>query len=215
MVKRLRLHAESREILGKEVKQLRQQGILPANVYGHNIPSLALQLETKVLQKTMFEAGGSQLIDLAIKGEKKARSVLIRDVQKGLRDELLHVDFYQVSMTEAITVPVAITLVGEAPDLKTNNLVLDQSVWEFQVKCLPNEIPQNIEVDISALTGAGHSISIKDVKTIKGVTILNNPEEVIARVRAQTVRAEEVKPAVEEAKVEAEPAAEGKEEAKK
>lgn len=213
---RTKLEAEPREVLGKEVKQLRQQGVLPAHLYGKGVPSAALQLDKMAASKTLATAG-SQLIDLAIKGEKKPRNVLIREVQKGIRGELLHMDFYQVSMTEAITVSVPIELMGESPELKLKNLTLDQMAWEVDVRCLPNKIPQKIEVDVSSLIEAGQSISVKDVKGGEGVTLVGNPDEVIARVRAVTVRVEEevAKPAAEEAKVEGEaPTAEAKEEKK-
>lgn len=213
---RTKLQAEPREVLGKEVKQLRQQGILPAHLYGKGVPSAALQLDKLAASKTLATAG-SQLIDLAVKGEKKPRNVLIREVQKGIRGELLHMDFYQVSMTEAITVSVPIELAGESPELKLKNLTLDQMAWEVDVRCLPDKIPQKIEIDVSLLTEAGQSISVKDVKVGEGITLVGNPDEVVARVRAVTVRVEEevAKPVAEEVKVEGEaPAAEAKEEKK-
>ena len=217
MVAKIKLEAHPREVLGKEVKLLRQQGVIPANLYGKNIPSVPLQVEKSGVQKILAEVGGSQLVDLSIKGEKKPRNVLIREVQKGLGGKLLHLDFYQVSMTEPITVPVPVELVGENPAIKLNNLVLEQMVWELQVKCLPDKIPQSIEVDISSIAGAGQAISVKDIKLKKGLTILNNPDESIVRARAQLVmEKEEVKPVVaEEAKAEAAPGAEAKAEGEK
>lgn len=214
---KVKLAAQPRETLGKEVKQLRQQGIIPANLYGKNIPSVPLQVEKSGIQKLLAEVGGSQLIDLSIKGEKKPRNVLIREVQKGLGGKLLHMDFFQVSMSEPITVPVPVELVGESPLIKASNLVLEQAVWELQIKCLPDKIPQSVEVDISSITGTGHAVLVKDIKVKKGLTILNNPEESIVRARAQLVmEKEEVKPVVtEEAAAEAAPGAEAKEEAEK
>lgn len=209
---KIQLHAEPREILGKEVKQLRQQGILPAHLYGHNVPSLALQVERPATAKVL-SAAGSQLIELAIQGEKKARNVLIREVQRGLGGKLLHIDFYQVSMTEEITLPVSIVLMGESPLLKQNKLTLEQMIRELEVKCLPDAIPQSLEVDISSLTEVGHSVRIKDIKAGRGVTILGDAEELVAMIRAP-IKEEEVKPAVVEevkAEVEGEAVAEAKE----
>ncbi|MBI4288142.1 MAG: 50S ribosomal protein L25 [Chloroflexi bacterium] len=215
---RVKLHAEPREVLGKEVKLLRSEGILPAHLYGKNVPSVALQVEKLAAHKVLATAGSSQLVDLTIKGEKKPRNVLIREVQKGLGGKLLHLDFFQVSMTEAITVPVPLELMGESPDLKLKNLTLDQMVWEVQVKCLPDRIPQKIDVDISSLVDAGQTVFGKDVLLGEGVTLTSNPEEVIARVRMVTVRLEEevAKPAAEEVKAEGEaaPAVEGAKEEK-
>lgn len=213
MVAKVKIEAQHREVLGKEVKQLRQQGIIPANLYGKNIQSVPLQVEKTGIQKLLAEVGGSQLVDLSIKGDKKPHNVLIREVQKGLGGKLLHLDFFQVSMTEPITVPVPVALVGESPLIKANNLVLEQAVWELQIKCLPDKIPQSIEVDISSITGTGHALLVKDIKPNKDITILNSPDESIVRARAQLVmEKEEVKPVVaEEAVAEAAPGAEAKE----
>lgn len=217
MVAKIKLGAQHRDITGKEVKQLRQQGIIPANLYGKNIQSVPLQVEKTGISKVLAEVGGSQLLDLSIKGEKKPRNVLIREVQRGLAGNILHMDFFQVSMTEPITVPVPVELVGESPLIKANNLVLERAVWELQVKCLPDKIPQSIEVDISSITGTGHALLVKDIKPNKDIAILNSPDESIVRARAQLVmEKEEVKPVVaEEAVAEAAPGAEVKAEAEK
>jgi len=217
MVAKIKLEAQHREITGKEVKQLRQQGVIPANLYGKNIHSVPLQIEKLGISKVLAEVGGSKLVDLSIKGEKKPRNVLIREVQRGLAGNILHMDFFQVSMTELITVPVPVELVGENPLIKANNLVLEQAVWELQVKCLPDKIPQSIEVDISSIIGTGHALLVKDIKPVKDVTILNSPDESIVRARAQLVmEKEEVKPVVAaEATAEAAPGAEAKAEAEK
>ena len=153
------------------------------------------------------------MVDLTIKGEKKPRNVLIREVQKALGGKLLHMDLFQVSMTEAITVRVPIELLGESPELKLKNLTLDQMVWELDVRCLPDNIPPKIDVDISSLVDAGRAVLVKDVKVGEGITVVGNPDEVIARARAVTVRLEEevAKPVAEEAVAEGEaPAAEAK-----
>lgn len=204
----IELKVTKRDILGKKVRFLRRQGITPVHLFGHGIESMALQCDTARLRQVLAEAGEAKLISVKLGKERRSRSVLVREVQvDSPKRELLHVDFYQVKMAEEIKVEVPITLVGEAPALKLRENTLVQELDVLTVECLPAKIPTTIELDISSLTEPNQVLRVKDIELEKEVTVLNDPELVVAMI--STRRVEEV---VEE-KVVAEEAVEAPEEA--
>jgi len=208
---KIELKVTKRDILGKKVRFLRRQGVTPVHLFGHGIESLALQCDTAKLRQVLAKAGEAKLINVKIGSAKGSRSVLVREIQVDPpRRELLHVDFYQVRMAEAIKVEVPITLVGEAPALKVRENTLVQELDTLTVECLPAKIPTTIELNISSLTESGQVLRVKDIELEKGVTVINDPEVVVAMIIVQRVEevveekvvAEEV---VEEAPEEAPP----------
>jgi large subunit ribosomal protein L25 len=195
-MEQIELHAAKRDVLGKKVRFLRRQGITPVHVFGHGIESLALQCDTTSLQRVLDRSGQTRLINLKIDDEKSPRTVMAREVQQDiLKGSLLHVDFYQVKMTEAIEVDVLIVLVGEAPALKEKENMLAQELNTLSIECLPANIPDSIEVDVSSLTEADQAIRVRDIVPGAGITILNDPEVMLVRIAVQV--AEEVAEAAE------------------
>lgn len=198
----IELNVTKREILGKKVRFLRRQGITPVHLFGHGIESQALQCDTARLQQVLAEAGKTKLINFKIDGEKKARSVIVREVEIELpRRGLVHVDFYQVRKAEEMKVEVPVVLVGEAPALKLRENTLLQELDTLSVECLPANIPASVELDISSLTESEQVLRVKDIELEKGVTVLNDPEVVVAKISA--LRVEEVVEEVVEEAVEA------------
>jgi len=195
----IELNVAKREILGKKVRFLRRQGITPVHLFGHGIESQALQCDTAKLQQVLAEAGKTKLINFKIDGEKKARSVIVREVEIELpRRGLVHVDFYQVRKAEEMKVEVPVVLVGEAPALKVRENTLLQELDTLSVECLPANIPASVELDISSLTESEQVLRVKDIELEKGVTVLNDPEVVVAKISALRVE-EVVEEVVEEA----------------
>lgn len=193
----IELNVTKREILGKKVRFLRRQGITPLHLFGHGIESQALQCDTAKLQQVLAEAGKTKLINFKIDGEKKARSVIVREVEIELpRRGLVHVDFYQVRKAEEMKVEVPVVLVGEAPALKLRDNTLLQELDTLSVECLPANIPASVELDISSLTESEQVLRVKDIELEKGVTVLNDPEVVVAKISARRVE-EVVEEAVE------------------
>jgi large subunit ribosomal protein L25 len=202
----IELQATNREILGKKVRFLRRQGIIPVHLFGHNVESLALQCEAAQLQRVLAQAGKTRLINLKLDKAKRPRNVVVREIHRDpLNGELLHVDFYQVRMAEKIKVEIPIVLIGEAPALKSKDNTLFQELGNLTIECLPDQIPASVEVDLSSLTEAGQAIRVKDVVLDEEITILNDPELVVAkisvrpRVEVEEVVAEEVAEVPEEA----------------
>jgi large subunit ribosomal protein L25 len=211
---KIELTVANREILGKKVKHLRRQGITPVHIFGHGIESLALQCDTRELEQVLSQAGQTRLISLKLAKEKKPRTVVVREFDRDWRrGELVHVDFYQVKMEEKIRLEVPVVLVGEAPALKSKANMLEHELGTLTVECLPAKIPNSLEVDISSLTEPDQSIRVKDVALAEGITVLNNPELVVAKISLRPVEKIEEKVVEEAVEVEAKAEAEVAEEA--
>ena len=199
-MEQIELEAAKRDVFGKKVRFLRRQGITPVHVFGHGIESLALQCDTANLQRILARSGQTRIINLKIDDEKSPRTVMAREVQQDiLKGSLLHVDFYQVKMTEVIEVDVPIILVGEAPALKDKENMLAQELNTLSIECLPANIPDSIEVDVSSLTEPDEAIRVRDIVPGEGITILNDPEVMLARIAVQR-EVEEAAEAEKEAK---------------
>lgn len=198
----IELKAASREILGKKVRFLRRQGIVPMHLFGHNVESVALQCDTTRLQQVLSRAGKTRLINLRLDKAKRPRNVLVREIQRDPRTgELLHVDFYQVRAAEKIKVAVPIVLVGEAPALKFKDNVLVHELDSLTVECLPGRIPASVELDLSSLTEAEQAIRVKDIELDEEITVINDPELVVAMISAKPVEIPEEMVAEELAEV--------------
>jgi large subunit ribosomal protein L25 len=182
--------ANRREIIGKNVKKLRRDGLLPAIVYGHSIEPVSISLDYKEASKTLDSISPSALVVLDIDGEK--HYTLVRDKQRNpVRRTIIHVDFQAVSLTETVRADVTVNLVGEAPAIETYLGILVPSLEQLSIECIPTNLPDRIDVDLSGLTEIGDSISVSDIIAPEGVEILNDPEEVVVVVIAQAAEEEE------------------------
>lgn len=215
-MEQIELHAKKRNVLGKKVRFLRNNGITPVHVFGHNVESMALQCETVDLKMALARAGRTRIINLQIDRSKKPRTVMVRETQKNaISGEVLHVDLYQVSATEKVKVQVPISLIGEAPALKSKDNLLEHALTTLAIECLPAQIPDRIQVDISALIEDNSAIRIKEIKLGDGVTVLHDLERIIVKIgkrfaeKVEVVAAAEVVAAPEEG-AEAAPAGEEK-----
>ena len=208
---KIELNVTNREVLGKKVKHLRLQGITPVHLFGHGIDSLALQCDAAELERVLGQAGQTRLITLKLAKEKKPRTAVIREYDRDWRrGGLIHVDFYQVKMEEKIKLEVPVVLIGEAPALKAKTNMLEHELQTLTVECLPAKIPTRLEVDISSLAEADQAIRVKDVTIDKDVTILNNPDLVVAKISLRPVEKVEEKVVEEAVAAEAEAEAEAK-----
>lgn len=189
----LTLPATNRSILGKKTRFLRRQGITPVHLFGHGLKSQALQCDTANLQRIITQAGMTRLISLEIEDDKQPRVVFIREIQRDvLSGEPLHVDFYQVRKTEKIKVDVPIVLVGEAPAMKEKGRSLLHGVTSLSIECLPDKLPPQIEVDLSPLEELGRSIYVRDITLSPDITVITDPDQLLAKVSEVRVEVEEV-----------------------
>ncbi len=195
---KVELKASRRQVLGKAVKRLRRQGLTPANIYGKGIESLAIQVPTHDLRHLLRHAGRHEIVYLQVDGQEE-RPCFIRAIQKDpISDELLHVDFQQVSLTERVRLEVPLHLVGEAPAADRYGAMVLQLLDVVLVEGLPTALPPFIEVDLSRLEAPDSVIHVSDLQPPPGVVILTDPEAVVARAIVEAAPAEEEEAAAEE-----------------
>ena len=200
-MERLTLTAEKREDTGKGVaRTLRRAGSIPAVIYRES-KSTPLKLNTKELQKFIRETSGDQvLVNIKIDGGEKV--ALLKDFQTDpVNGELLHADFFEVSLKEKVKVAVHITLVGEPIGVKRDKGIIQHGVREIEVECLPNDIPGHLSLDISALE-IGSSLHVMDVDLPKGVALTSDPDDMVVSVIAPKVEEEVTEVAAEGAEPE-------------
>lgn len=181
---RPKIAAQKREILGKKVKKLRKEGILPANIYGKKVKSTGIQVNLKDFVNIYKEVGETGLIDLQVEGEKETRPVLIHNVCKHpVEGEFLHVDFHQIILTEKVKATIPVELIGEAPAIAQNLGVLVQISKEIEVEALPTDLPEHFQVDISKLEKVDDAVLVKDIKVDrKKVELKLSDEQIIVKI---------------------------------
>lgn len=196
----LELNADVREVTGHRVKHLRRDGLIPAVLYGRDVSSTLLQIGAKELSKVLRQAGTHQLISLKI-GSRKPQMTLARDIQRDvIKHDYLHVDFYAVDMAEKVTAQVPLVLVGVSPAVRDEGGVLTQGLDELEIECLPSDLIANVEVAIDGLLNYNDTISVSDLSLPDTITILSDPDSVVAKV--EPPRLEEELEALEEEMVE-------------
>jgi large subunit ribosomal protein L25 len=194
----IKLEAKARTVIGKKVKVLRREGVLPAILYGTGIEPVPIELNTHETTKILSHVSGSTLINLKI--DKENHTVILRDVQVDvIRRDIVHIDFLKVAMDTAIRTEVPVSLVGEAPAVKELGGVLVTGLSEVEIEALPGDLPDRITVDIESLAEINSSISVGDIFFGTGVTILTEPDEVLVRIVPQAVEEEVVEEVEEEA----------------
>lgn len=213
-MERVKIKVDKRETVGKEgVKKLRKRGYIPAVVYSNDI-NIALTLSfagLKALRAINFSE--SAVIDMEITGEKKAKSipVLIKDVQfHPLTEDVVHIDFLKVSLSEKIKVHVPIVLKGESKQVKEESGTIDQILRELEVEGLPLDIPEKVEIDITDLT-IGHTLHVSDLIVSAKIAIITDSGAAVVTALAKAEEIEEEVPAEEGAPTEPEVIKEKKE----
>jgi large subunit ribosomal protein L25 len=216
----MKLNASRRDLVGRRARRLLHEGRVPAIVYGHHADSTPLALDAREFAHVFREAGRTHLVDLVVEGSgpKAGTKVLIKSVQMHPRHlGPIHVDLQAVSMREKLQVDVPVIAVGESPIVKAGEGETMVVTHSLKVECLPANIPEAFEVDISGLTAIGDQVRVGELPMRDGVTILADPEEVLVKVQpvrelAAELEAVEAAEAAEAAEgVEAEEGAEGAE----
>ena len=194
MAKQVQLTARPRSLSGRNaVKSLRARGSVPAVIYGHHTAPANLEVSLRDIENVLSHAVGENiLVDLQIEdGAKKSSQLsLIQEVQHHpLARTVLHVDFQAVSATEEITASVTVEPTGEADGVKNFGGLLEQSIRSIEVRCLPQNLPEVILVDVTALK-IGDSIHIRDLKLPVGVTATDDADLTVFIVAEPAVAAE-------------------------
>ncbi|OGX11650.1 MAG: hypothetical protein A2Y42_03075 [Omnitrophica WOR_2 bacterium GWB2_45_9] len=195
------LEAQIRKDSGTgRVNRLRKQAIIPAVVYGEGRKTLTIQVRSKDFVNLMSaHHGESFVLNLRIKEDLKNedKAVLIKQVQHNpVTDDIVHIDFNEISLTKKIRVKVPVAAKGESVGVRQDGGVLDHVLWEIEVECLPTQIPKSVEVDVTALK-VGDSIHVRNLVIPQGLKVFNDPEATVLAVVAPIK--EEAAPTVEEA----------------
>jgi len=190
MAERATIQAEIRSVLGKQCNQLRRQGILPANVYGRDVESQAVQLNARDFARHVKAHGIRTMFLLNVAGEKAPRHVVIRGLtRKGGTGDFHHIDFLHVDPERPIVSNVPLRLVGDAPAVRDLAGTLLPSLEVVAVRCRPMDIPDAIEADIALLTGFDVSMKVSDITPPAGIEIVTDPRIIVATVNRPRVRA--------------------------
>jgi len=187
----LELTATPRTVIGKQVKALRRENIVPAVMYGTGIEPLALQFDYKELEHIINRAGSSSVVQLRVEGQQAPHTIIFRDLQYDpLKRRLLHADLQALSMTETVRLPLSISLVGVAPAVEAGGILL-QLLNEVEIECLPGDLIPNIEVDVSGLTEIGQSVTLGDLDIPEKIKVLADPEETVVQISFEAQPEEE------------------------
>jgi large subunit ribosomal protein L25 len=190
-MEQIELTALQRTIEKGRAKRLRRAGQVPAMLYGYGVENVPLQIEALALTRTLARAGASQLIHLRIGDAASTRPVLAREIQRDvLSGDPIHVDFLAVSMTETLTAEVAIVLVGEPAAVETGEGLVLQGANTIEIECLPGDLIPSLEVDVTELE-LNSAIYVEDLRVPEGITILSDPQELVAQVVYEEVLEEE------------------------
>jgi large subunit ribosomal protein L25 len=189
------IEAQVRTQTGKQVKFLRKEGYIPAIIYGRAIETMPISLNKRETTLLFGKISGSTILTIQVDGKEHA--TLVREVQRDyIKNELLHVDFQAVSLKEKLRTHVSLTLVGKAPVLENFDALIVSGIDQIEVECLPQDLVDTIEVDISALAEIGDAIYVKDLPKLANIEVLTDLEELVAVANAVK---EEIEPEVEEA----------------
>ena len=218
-MEKLNLNVTNRTITGKKVKTLRNQNVIPMNMFGYGITSQALQCELSQLNKILPVAGTNIPITITIDGDSSGNSeniCFVRNLQwDPISDKLLHVDLYQIDTSRTVTIEVPITLIGISDAIINMGGTLIQPVASVTVQGLPLDIPTEFVLDITVLDGFDKSISITDITTDDSITLMNPEDQMLARVLPPRIEEEpvvETEDGEEELAEESESTEEGQEE---
>ncbi len=177
------LNAELRDLVGRRVRHLRHEGYVPGVVYGHRTKPINLKVQERTLRQALQEAGTSRLITLNIEGLESPKMVLVRELQRdALTHAMLHVDFYEVVMTEEITAELPIVLLGESSLVKSGEGLLFQGLDTIEIECLPGDLPLHIEVNLAELTAIDQAILVRELKLGGAIKVLTEPDEVVVKI---------------------------------
>lgn len=204
MAQQANLQVSTRTTSGKgAARTLRRSGKVPGVIYGHGRAPEAVAVDTTALNKMLVGiSAATTIVDVAIDGRAPVKA-LIREIQRdSLRPaEILHLDLYEIQADEKITLEVPVRLVGIPDGVRNFGGVLDHSLRDLEIEVLPGDIPEHVDLDVTALT-IGHSLFVRDLQIPKA-RILNDPDTPVCTVVAP--RTEEAPVVVEEAAVTAEP----------
>jgi len=184
------ISAESRKAEEMSAKEVLATGYIPGVVYGHGFENVSIKVSKKEFTDTLNEAGESSLIDLKI-GDKEIGNVVIKDYQLNpISGDITHFDLHKIKMSEKLIVNVDLTFIGESPAVKNDGGILVKGMDTLEIKCLPKDLLQEIEIDLGKLEHIDDLIRVKDLILSDNIEILDEEENVIVSVTPPRTDAE-------------------------
>lgn len=201
MTQRAIIQVQKREALGKAVKILRRQGLVPGNLYGKGMASQPVQMNAHELTRFIATHGPATLIDLHLDGNKEGEIVMLAQIQReAVSHAIQHVDFLHIQMSKPMRLHIPIRIEGEAPAVTRENGVLLHILESVEVEALPAKLPEALSLDISDMTELKSIRHVSDLQIPPDVTLLTSLEEVIIKIEApRTLEVPEEVPAAEAA----------------
>src|ERR1700680_1818064 len=185
MAQQTELEVMRREVTGKASKRLRKAGLIPANIYGHKEESQTVQIDAAAFAALRRARKTTGIITLRMDDGSKSQTALVRHIQRNpINDNILHIDFFRVSLTERIVMKVPLHVIGEAPGVKDENGVLLHLLDTLEVECMAQDIVNSFEVDVTSLAHIDDTLHASDVKLPDGFKLITDPEEAIVKVAA-------------------------------
>ncbi|NMC00885.1 MAG: 50S ribosomal protein L25, partial [Chloroflexi bacterium] len=200
-MERIQLSAMPREVIGKQVKHLRDANLIPGVIYGHGFEPLPVQFAARDLELVLQRAGTSTLLNIEVAGTSQPYTVIVRDVQRHpLKRYVTHVDMQALNMAETVRVAIPVVLSGDSPAVRDLHGMLLHLITEVEVEGLPSALIPAIEVNVSGLTELGAALTVGALAIPEGLKILTPAEEIVVQVSMpEEEEEEEVKAAVEPA----------------
>ena len=199
-MERIQLSAMPREVIGKQVKHLRDANLIPGVIYGHGFEPLPVQFAARDLELVLQRAGTSTLLNIEVAGTSQPYTVIVRDVQRHpLKRYVTHVDMQALNMAETVRVAIPVVLSGESPAVRDLHGMLLHLITEVEVEGLPSALIPAIEVSVSDLTELGAALTVGALAIPEGLKILTPAEEIVVQVSVPEEEEEEVKVAAEPA----------------
>ncbi|MCK6540722.1 MAG: 50S ribosomal protein L25 [Anaerolineales bacterium] len=199
------LKAVKRDVTGKQVKAMRREGKLPAVIYGRHTEPINIALDAHSASLALAKLSSSSIVTIDVDGTEYP--TLVREKQRDfIKNRLLHVDFLAVSLTEKLRADVSLRFTGLSTAVKDFNAILVHNLEQFRVECLPADLPEYIEVDISPLARPGDGIRVKDVPVPDKIRVLDDPETMVAVATASKIEEAVTEAAAEGAPTPEEPA---------
>ena len=186
MMEEVLLQVSKRDVVGKQVKTLRRDGLLPAILYGRGISSIPISINSREANKILSAITSSSLVVLDIDGDK--HTTLVREKQRDpVTGEVLHMDFYEVSMTEKLRTNVGLEFQGESPAVKELMGVLVTVMESLEIECLPQDLPNLIVADLSTLEEIGDSLYVRDISLPPNVELISDIDGLVVVISPPAV----------------------------
>ena len=199
------LKLSPRSVTGKKVKGLRESGQVPVHLYGRGIDSQALQAEAHVLRRVLPQVGTNIPLSLELDDTEGENICFVREIQRHpVTEEVLHVDFLRVDVSRAIQAEVPISITGSSPAVRELGGTLLQPLLSLLVEALPMDVPASLQVDVSQLDDFEKGVFVRDIELDPAVTLISDPDEMVARVSPPRLEVEDERPDEDELDLETE-----------